>query len=71
MTTSTPHKRRHSIFLCYFLSESVDEVKEIKIRTANIIGKPSPPFLMMAPKGAPIKNIINKHAITNLSKKAS
>jgi hypothetical protein len=31
-----------------FSSESVDEVKEIKIRTANIIGKPSP--LMMAPK---------------------
>jgi hypothetical protein len=33
-----------------FSSESVDEVKEIKIRTANIIGKPSPPFLMMALK---------------------
>jgi hypothetical protein len=52
-----------------FSSESVDEVKEIKIRTANIIGKPSPPFLMMAPKGAPIKNIIKQaYAITNLSK---
>jgi hypothetical protein len=42
-----------------FSSESVDEVKEIKIRTANIIGKPSPPFLMMPLKES-IKNIIKQ-----------
>jgi hypothetical protein len=66
MTTSTPHKRRHSIFLL-FSSESVDEVKEIKIRTANIIGKPSP-FLMMAPKGSYKEHHKQAYAITNLSK---
>jgi hypothetical protein len=45
-------------------------VKEIKIRTANIIGKPSP-FLMMAPKGSYKEHHKQAYAITNLSKKAS
>ena len=40
----------------------------IKIVTAKTIGKPKPPFLIMDPSGAPIKNIkMHAYAMTNLS----
>jgi hypothetical protein len=53
-----------------FSSESVDEVKEIKIRTAKYNRQTKSSFSYDGPKGAPIKNIIKQaYAITNLSKK--
>ncbi|MNE37156.1 hypothetical protein D3C80_1309960 [compost metagenome] len=40
----------------------------MKIKTAKTIGRPSPPFLIMAPNGAPMKNIKKQaNAMTNLS----
>ena len=42
--------------------------KVIKINTANTIGSPIPPFRIMAPNGAPMKNIKKQaKAITNFS----
>jgi hypothetical protein len=40
----------------------------MNINTAKTMGRPRPPFLMIAPKGAPIKNIRKQaNTITNLS----
>ena len=42
----------------------------IKMRTANTIGSPSPPFRIIAPNGALIKNIrIQEKAITKGNRK--
>ena len=43
-----------------FLPKVLTKWNMIKMSTAKTIGRPSPPFFMMAPSGAPIKNI-NMH----------
>ena len=68
MDIQQPKKGGMALSCASFLPKVLVKWKMMKINTANTMGKPSPPLRIMAPSGAPMKNMrMQENASTNLS----